>query len=139
MRLTGVHQTVTTRELTHDDTICGYRLPKGTHVTLLSRAIHRKQEYWKDPFEFRPERWIEEKTPEMSKNLCAFSFGPRKCVGYQFAMVEMMLTIIYLLPKYKFRFINEDKKTLEELMDETYDIFVTMHDTGLYFEMESRY
>lgn len=140
MRLATTISNVTNRSLPHDDVVCGYRLPKGTTISILSRAIHRNEMIWEKPFEFVPERWLgaSKTVEELSKNMCGFSFGPRRCLGKEFAINEILMTLAYLVPKYKIRFINEDRKSLEELLNETYDNFSLTHENGLYFEISSR-
>ena len=50
----------------------GLRLPKGTNVGLLIDALHRVEEFWDEPNEFRPERF----SPENSKNRDPYSYIP---------------------------------------------------------------
>ena len=50
----------------------GIRLPKGTNVAILIDALHRVEEFWDEPNEFRPERF----SPENSKNRDPYSYIP---------------------------------------------------------------
>ena len=50
----------------------GLWLPKGTNVGLLIDALHRVEEFWDEPNEFRPERF----SPENSKNRDPYSYIP---------------------------------------------------------------
>jgi cytochrome P450 len=45
---------------TKDTTLGGYRVPKAAQVMINIYALHMDPENWKDPEEFRPERFLEE-------------------------------------------------------------------------------
>ena len=69
--------------------IDGQQLPEGTVVGVPHYAIHHNPEYYPQPFEFKPERWIAESEPNVTDQsvdlghsaFCAFSVGPRGCIG----------------------------------------------------------
>ncbi|TLS21736.1 uncharacterized protein PpBr36_09192 [Pyricularia pennisetigena] len=73
-------------------------IPKGTSCRWSSYALYRRQDiYGPDAEEFRPERWEDlrvgwEYTP--------FSGGPRICIGQQFALTQMSLTIFRILQNF---------------------------------------
>lgn len=48
------------RESTETLTLDGYRIPEDVTVLLSMYGLHRHEEYWDDPAEFRPERWLPE-------------------------------------------------------------------------------
>ena len=59
-----------------------YVLPAGTPMSMTSTHIHFHPDYFPNPREFRPERWIE--NPRLDKYLIAFSRGTRNCLGQVF-------------------------------------------------------
>jgi cytochrome P450 len=69
--------------------IDGEKFPEGTVVGVPTYAIHHNPEYWSQPFEYRPERWISESEPNVTAEsvslgqsaFCPFSVGPRGCIG----------------------------------------------------------
>ncbi|KAJ7120172.1 cytochrome P450 [Mycena epipterygia] len=75
---------------------------KGTIVRIPIAAVHRDKAIWgEDADEFRPERW--EDVPEAAKNipsiwsnLLTFLAGPRNCIGYKFAIMEMKAILFVL-------------------------------------------
>ncbi|XP_063683455.1 cytochrome P450 4F6-like [Bolinopsis microptera] len=76
----------------------GLRLPKGTNVAFLIDALHRVEEFWDEPNEFRPERF----SPENSKNrdpysYIPFSVGNRNCIGQNFAITELKMAVAKLI------------------------------------------
>jgi cytochrome P450 len=59
---------------------------KNTRVRFLFPSFHYNEEYYKNPQEFRPERWDEEESktiPAFALN--GFNEGPRTCIGKHFA------------------------------------------------------
>ncbi|XP_024994494.1 7-ethoxycoumarin O-deethylase-like [Cynara cardunculus var. scolymus] len=77
----------------------GYTVPKGANVYLNVWAIHRNPEYWDNPLEFNPKRFI---NPDGTSkydyngynfNYIPFGSGRRKCPGVRLG--EKML--VYLL------------------------------------------
>ncbi len=62
----------------------------------------RLEENFQDANEFRPERFD---SPEVDGAMYAylpFLIGPRMCLGYKFALVEMKITLAVLLRKLHF-------------------------------------
>lgn len=80
-----------------EDEFNGLRIPKGSSLLFSMFEIHRHEKLWKDPEEFRPERFAEVET----KHYYPFGAGPRKCIGNNFAMYEMILAVSELM--YRFR------------------------------------
>lgn len=77
-------------------------VPRGSSVLVVPDIIHRNPRYWSDPERFKPDRFL----PENSRNrdplsFLAFSFGPRNCIGKNFAMIEMKIILIHLLLRFK--------------------------------------
>lgn len=60
-------------------TICGTSVPGGTIVSCSVPFVHHNKEIFENPFDFKPERWLED--PGLEKWLCSFSRGPRSCLG----------------------------------------------------------
>lgn len=79
-----------------------YLIPKGASVLVVPDIIHRSPRYWPDPERFKPERFLPENSKERDPlSFLAFSFGPRNCIGRNFAMIEMKIILIHLLLKFK--------------------------------------
>ena len=69
--------------------IDGKQIPEGTVVGVPHYSIHHNTEYYPRPFEYKPERWITGSDPNVTAEsvsavqsaFCAFSIGPRGCIG----------------------------------------------------------
>ena len=75
------------RRATKDATITGKGVPKETNVVVNLKAGHHDASVWKDPWVFRPERFLESDgnlLPESSpvrRNFKAFGASKKQCIG----------------------------------------------------------
>lgn len=83
----------------------GYEIPKNTSLLFSLYEMHRKEEFWENPLEFNPERFLQGKNH--SAYYFPFGAGPRKCIGNNFAMYEIILTMHVLFSKFKITFTKE--------------------------------
>ncbi|MQL96975.1 hypothetical protein Taro_029657 [Colocasia esculenta] len=78
-----------------DVKLAGYDVPKGSNVLVNVCAIARNPAVWKDPLEFRPERFADEDVDMKGHDfrLLSFGAGRRVCPGAQLGinMVQSML------------------------------------------------
>ena len=67
-------------------------------------AIHRNPDFWQQPEDFLPERWIVEKddplSPAAKGAWRAFEYGPRNCIGQELAMLEVKLVLALTLREF---------------------------------------
>ena len=75
-------------------------LKKGTQILTHPYLIHRNPEYFRDPLEFLPERFIN-KEPETQNNFFPFGYGNRLCVGMRFAQNELRLGLAKFILNYR--------------------------------------
>ena len=76
-------------------------IKKGTYIRFPYYVIHHNPEFWPEPEQFKPERFLKEN----SHNIIPYSWipfgsGPRACIGERFAMVEMKIALVKLLQKF---------------------------------------
>ncbi|WP_439131250.1 cytochrome P450 [Polaribacter sp.] len=64
--------------------------------------IHRHPKLWENPEEFQPERF-ENGGRQYSSQYFPFGAGPRKCIGNNFAMFEMVIAVRELVLNYKIK------------------------------------
>ena len=83
-----------------EDSFNGMILPKGSTLLFSVYEIHRHPDFWDDPEDFIPERFLDENT-KFSKNYFPFGAGPRMCIGNNFAMYEMILTVLALVEQFE--------------------------------------
>ncbi|XP_072380553.1 cytochrome P450 4C1-like isoform X2 [Diabrotica undecimpunctata] len=77
-------------------------IPAGVSVALGILRAHTNETYWPDPYKFDPDRFLPEEVAK--RHPCAyvpFSYGPRKCIGLQYATMAMKTLIATVVRKYR--------------------------------------
>lgn len=93
------------RTVTKDIKIGEVFLPSGVLVNLPILLVHQDEELWgNDAKEFNPERFNEGIIKASKGNMSFFSFGwgPRICIGSNFAMYEAKLVLALILQHFSF-------------------------------------
>ena len=90
------------RECVDDYDFKGIRIPAGFEVTVPVYSLHRDPDAWPDPERFDPERFLSPaKDNRHPYQFMPFGTGPRSCIGMRFALMEIKITLVKLLLKYK--------------------------------------
>ncbi|EGC32755.1 hypothetical protein DICPUDRAFT_37832 [Dictyostelium purpureum] len=63
-----------------DIEVDGYFIPKGAAVAIITSSIFMDEDYWEDPQQFKPDRFIGEPKGHMERILL-YGIGKRQCVG----------------------------------------------------------
>ncbi len=63
--------------------------------------LHRHSDFWEKPEVFDPDRFAPENKKDFSNYYFPFGAGPRMCIGNNFAMYEMIMTVASVVKKYK--------------------------------------
>ncbi len=84
------------------DRIGEYEIPAGSIVMFFQWAVHRHPDFWENPEGFDPERF----TPETCSSRHPYAYfpfggGPRKCIGYEFALLEAQLVLAMVVQKFR--------------------------------------
>ncbi|HEB9339999.1 TPA: cytochrome P450 [Campylobacter coli] len=86
------------REVKKDTKIRDKMVKKGSGVVVAPWLIHRHENFWAGPHEFRPSRFESEYKKDA---YLPFGAGERICIGQGFAMQEAILILASILRKYK--------------------------------------
>jgi cytochrome P450 len=92
------------RRAREEDVVEGYRIPKDTKIALSPYVMHHHPKYWDRPDHFNPLRFLPEeaaKRPQYA--FFPFGGGPRRCIGFRFAMLEGQLIIATLAQSFRTR------------------------------------
>nr|CAD7414734.1 unnamed protein product [Timema cristinae] len=92
---------IVARTLSEDVSMGKVTLPKGCQMIITPYATHRIPHIYPNPEKFDPDRFL----PENMRGrhpyaYIPFSAGPRICIGYKFAMLEMKMLLGEILRKY---------------------------------------
>jgi cytochrome P450 len=79
------------RRLTAPARIGGYELSEGSFVMAAIAALHYREDFFPNPEEFRPERFLTEKADNYA--WIPFGGGVRRCIGAAFAEYEMRIIL----------------------------------------------
>ncbi|XXH06121.1 hypothetical protein Hte_012566 [Hypoxylon texense] len=81
----------------------GYKLPKDSIVIPAIHHIHNNTDLWDNPARFDPDRWDTEKVKgRPNGSYIPFAAGPRMCIGFNFALMEVKTFLPKLVYRYKF-------------------------------------
>lgn len=79
----------------------GYTLPTGTIIMPNLYQVHHDMQYWSDPENFRPERFL---NPDgfyrKDERVIPFSIGKRVCVAENLAQIEFFLFLTGILQNF---------------------------------------
>ncbi|KAG2373699.1 hypothetical protein C9374_011788 [Naegleria lovaniensis] len=88
-----------------------FEIPKGTAIHPLITQANKNDQVWELHHTFHPDRFVN--ADEVNKrhsdySLVSFSMGIRKCIGYKFALYEMLMVLTRILQNYQFELINDE-------------------------------
>ncbi|KAL4799279.1 benzoate 4-monooxygenase cytochrome P450 [Aspergillus venezuelensis] len=89
-------------------TVDGYMIPAGTIVSTNPVAAGLSSSNFTDPYEFRPERWLENRHSDILEASQPFSLGPRGCLGRNLAWIELSTVLAKLHFTYDLEWINRN-------------------------------
>lgn len=89
------------RYVVSDDQIAGRAVRAGAMAIVLVHRLHRHPDFWDAPDEFRPERFAKSALPHHGAYL-PFGFGPHRCIGEQFALLEGQLVLAMIMQRFRF-------------------------------------
>ncbi|PVG01535.1 cytochrome P450 [Serendipita vermifera] len=99
------------------------QVKKGDHWIIPILNINRSKEIWgEDCQEFNPDRWLHElppaaaPVPALWSSIMTFLGGPRSCIGYRFAIMEMKAILLYLIRAFEFELPVDPKDITHKSM-----------------------
>lgn len=107
------------RQSTEDCNIDGYYIPASTTVFVNVWAIGRDPNYWKNPLEFQPERFLNEEglSPLDLKGqhfeLLSFGAGRRSCPGASLALQIIHTTLAGMIQCFEWKVGEEGNETVD--------------------------
>lgn len=98
-RFTPITSGFMPRQSQRDFELQGHHIPAGTTIAFNLLALNNRPDFWEKPENFIPDRFMGDE--EAKKNIFAFSYGPRSCVGRNLAWMEVMTILANLLNDYE--------------------------------------
>ncbi|CAH8382604.1 unnamed protein product [Eruca vesicaria subsp. sativa] len=95
----------------------GFYVPEKTTLIVNAYAVMRDPNYWEDPDEFKPERfldtWKDEEIKEQALKYISFGSGRRSCPGENLSHIFIGTAIGVMVQGFEWRF-KEEKVNMEE-------------------------
>ena len=79
-------------------TVQGHYIPPGTEIAVNMIGAHANKKVWDKPHLYDPTRFLDNE--DAKRNVLAFSYGHRNCIGRNLAWVEMMVILANILKDY---------------------------------------
>jgi cytochrome P450 len=93
----------------NDDEIQGYHIPAGSLLSIYIYGVHRNLAIWDDPERFDPTRFEKAKhTERPTFSHMPFGGGPRKCIGQNLAVIQILLVLVAIVRRYDFSLAETD-------------------------------
>lgn len=97
-----------TRKALGPDRLGEYDVAPGTDIFLSPYIVHRHPGFWDEPRAFRPERFgVEGVNTRHEFAYFPFSMGPRRCTGDFFALVETVVHVGWIAPRFRLRYVPD--------------------------------
>ncbi|TKC86247.1 cytochrome P450 [Trinickia terrae] len=101
---------LSTRVVTRETTLGKYRLRAGDAVAYSPYVLQRNPALFEAPERFAPERWLPENAKSMSsRSFIPFGGGVFKCIGDQFGVMEVTLTLAKILSRWRLSPVTKDR------------------------------
>ncbi len=95
------------------DTIGGFDIPKNSVLILHLYALHRNPNYWENPNDFRPERFLTEENTRHPFAYLPFNAGPHTCIASHLGIMEAILLAAMISQQFRFELAPKTKVKLE--------------------------
>ncbi|MCW5589608.1 MAG: cytochrome P450 [Legionellales bacterium] len=99
------------------DEIDGYYLPANSNVLMCPFLIQKHSQYWENPRQFIPERFLPDAKPKFSKHIyLPFGAGPRICIASQFSIAQIQLILATIAQHFEFEHLLDHPIVAESLV-----------------------
>ncbi|KAI1305539.1 cytochrome P450 [Xylaria venustula] len=92
----------------------GHYVPRGTEINVSPWTITHDEKYFSDPWNFKPERWLDPTSPDIKEASKPFLLGPRDCLGRNFAWMELSLVLAKILWLYDLELVTREIDWIRE-------------------------
>ena len=105
------------RESKEKDEIDGLEIPKDIMTLISVYHLHRNPKYWKQPNNFVPERFLDKAHPLANSDAYfPFGAGPRMCIGFYFALMEITVVLANLFYHFDLKLVENQTIEFEPLV-----------------------
>jgi cytochrome P450 len=95
---------ILSRQSHEEDIIRKRRIPPDSIMLAVPWLLHRHKQYWKNPDQFIPERFLPGAEEKINKyTYIPFSLGPRVCLGKYFGLVELAMCTATISQRFRLK------------------------------------
>ncbi|KAG0216406.1 hypothetical protein BGX28_002876 [Mortierella sp. GBA30] len=112
LRLRPIASSGLAREVTEDVDMNGHFFSRGTVLLAQLPLLQTDEEFFPQPYEYIPERWIPTQSPfppVQDSTFYPFSAGTRNCIGKNYAMMQMQLVLASIVLTYDLEMISKKR------------------------------
>ncbi|KAI1213179.1 cytochrome P450 [Annulohypoxylon truncatum] len=97
-------------------TVAGRFVPEGTIAAVWQWPMYHNPEFWTDPYDYVPERWMGDPKykDDVFDVLQPFSFGPRNCIGRNLAYAEMRLILAKIVFNFDMDIADDSRRWMKD-------------------------
>ncbi|KAE9366697.1 cytochrome P450 [Stipitochalara longipes BDJ] len=88
--------------------VAGVFVPEGAVVGVHSWSVTHNPNCFKDPYTFRPERWLDPKCTDDLSASQPFLLGARNCIGQNMAWMELRILVAKMVFLFDFELVDDD-------------------------------
>jgi cytochrome P450 len=92
----------------------GYELPEGALVSMCLAGLGLRKDLFPEPYQFRPERFLERKYSVFEWNL--FGFGSRQCVSKRPGQIILKVMLASIFTRTQLRLVDTDRRRVRSGM-----------------------
>jgi len=109
---------ITGRVAFGSDEFKGIKINKDDLILVCIYSLHHDASIYANPETFNPDRFADGMDKKWTKDFAYFPFcgGPRKCIGFMFATMEIRLILVALLQRFNFKIIPNQKIEMEAMI-----------------------
>lgn len=96
----------------NSQTVTNYKnwtIPVNVPVSMNIWNTHFNADIFPDPYEYKPERWLQAGSKDLEKYLVPFGSGSRMCIGMNLSLAEQYLGLAYVFRRYKLELFETKK------------------------------
>ncbi|KAK7112761.1 uncharacterized protein [Littorina saxatilis] len=76
-------------------------IPAKAEILIPKYIIHSDSDYFFEPDLFEPERYLAKASVHRSELFLTFGSGPRTCIGYELALLQLKIALVHIVRKVK--------------------------------------
>jgi cytochrome P450 len=89
------------------DVVAGETIRKNDVILISPWLLHRHERLWEKPHAFMPQRFLPPSPPPDRFAYMPFGFGPRVCIGAQFALTEAVIALAKIVASYRIEITSQ--------------------------------